>query len=142
MEKERLQKAFNFLRAEGKVFTQKGLAEMIGYSPQAVSGAFHGRADCLTPKFMRKLNHTFGDIFNMEWLLGENVDMLASKPVTEPQQPINLQLVETMQRQISDYLDDKQRLKSEIERLNAEVAALRSALAEKEKNQVQESTAV
>lgn len=73
---DRLKEAFEFLRSNGKVHTQKDLAVQMGATRPNVSGAFKGDPKILTDNFIKRFNHAYGDIFNLNWLLDGEGDML------------------------------------------------------------------
>lgn len=73
---DRLKEAFEFLRSNGKVHTQKDLAIQMGATSPNVSGAFKGDPKILTDKFIKRFNNAFGDIFNLDWLLDGEGSML------------------------------------------------------------------
>ncbi len=73
---DRLKEAFEFLRSNGKVHTQKDLAVQMGATRPNVSGAFKGDPKILTDKFIKRFNNAFGDIFNLNWLLEGEGEML------------------------------------------------------------------
>lgn len=78
MEKsEALKKAINHLRMLGKVATMKEVARAMGADPSNISRHINGQPEP-TAKFMRRFNEAFGNIFNEEWLLHGDGDMLAS----------------------------------------------------------------
>ena len=69
---QRLNEAYEYLRDNGKVHTQKDLAEAMGANRVTISRAFKGEDKYLTKSFLIRFNATFGDIFNIRWLLGED----------------------------------------------------------------------
>lgn len=74
---QRLNEAYEYLRNNGKVHTQTDLAEAMGANRVSISNAFKGNEKYLTKNFLIRFNSAFGDIFNNEWLLGDdNVEML------------------------------------------------------------------
>lgn len=75
--KDRLKEAFEYLRNKGEVHTQKDLAERMGATRPNVSGAFKGDIKILTDKFIRRFNDAFDNLFNLDWLLTGNGEMLA-----------------------------------------------------------------
>ena len=79
--KDRLKAAFDFLRSHGKVHTQIDIANAVGASRSNVSSAFNGDEKCLTDRFLHRFNNAFDGIFNLDWLINGNGDML-SKPIT------------------------------------------------------------
>lgn len=73
---DRLKEAFEFLRSNGKVHTQKDLAVQMGATRPNVSGAFKGDPKILTDNFIKRFNNAFDDIFNLNWLLDGEGEML------------------------------------------------------------------
>ena len=73
---QRLNEAYEYLRNNGKVHTQKDLAGLMGANRISISRAFKGDEKYLTKSFLIRLNSTFGNIFNNSWLLGEDENML------------------------------------------------------------------
>ncbi|MCJ2380668.1 S24/S26 family peptidase [Parabacteroides sp. AGMB00274] len=73
---QKLNEAYEYLRSTGKIHTKKDLAELMSANRVNVSKAFSGDKKYLTEKFLMRLNHTFGNIFNNEWLLGDSCTMI------------------------------------------------------------------
>lgn len=73
---QRLNEAYEYLRDNGKIHTKKDLAEAIGANRVNISKAFSGDEKYLTKSFLIRLNDTFGNIFNIGWLLGKEENML------------------------------------------------------------------
>ena len=73
---QRLNEAYEYLRNNGKVHTQKDLAGLMGANRISISRAFKGDEKYLTKSFLIRLNSTFENIFNNSWLLGEDENML------------------------------------------------------------------
>lgn len=78
---DRLKESYQFLMNLGKVHKRKDVAEMMKTSESNVSKAFKGDERFLTNGFLQKFNKVFGGLFNDEWLLHGEGEMLA------PQQP-------------------------------------------------------
>ena len=74
--KERINEAFLYLKNKGIVHTQKDVAKAMGASASNVSSALSGVESVLTDKFMSRFNEAFGDMFNEEWLLSGEGEML------------------------------------------------------------------
>ena len=83
---ERFKKAFEYLRKKGIIESKTQLASKIGYSRIAVSNAYSGNEDYLTEKFLVKFNNAFPGIFNLDWLMDGEGDMLQASHL--PQEPI------------------------------------------------------
>ena len=84
---ERLKMAYEYLRFRGMVHTQKDLAEKMQATPPHVSSALKGDVRFLTDKFLQRFNHSFEDIFNLQWLiLGEGNMLKEEEDETEFEQ--------------------------------------------------------
>lgn len=84
--KDRLKKAYEYLRNNGKVHTQQNVADIMGVKKENVSRAFNGNERYLTLGFITRFNNAFGNIFNIDWIIKEHGDMLISgNKVTVPQ---------------------------------------------------------
>lgn len=75
--KERLQMVYETLRNHGIVHTKKDLANLIGTSAPNVSNAFKGDERFLTNNFLSRLNKAVNYMFNQDWLLYDQGEMLA-----------------------------------------------------------------
>lgn len=73
---ERFKRAYEYLRNRGMVHTQKDLAEIMQATPPHVSLAFKGDNKYLTDSFLLRFNEAFGRIFNHQWLILGEGDML------------------------------------------------------------------
>lgn len=80
---QKLNEAYEYLRNIGKIHTKKDLAELMSANRVNVSKAFAGDRKYLTDSFLIRLNSTFGNIFNEEWLLGDSSNMLKERLETE-----------------------------------------------------------
>lgn len=72
----RIMKAYQHLRDNGIVHTQKDVAERMGVSPENVSKALKGYKGYLTESFILKFNNAFNNIFNADWLMEEKGEMI------------------------------------------------------------------
>ncbi len=77
--KERLQRAINYLRMNGIVSSQVDAANKMGASEATVSNALRGNDRYLTDKFLKRFNDAFNGIFNINWLLDDEGEMLDRK---------------------------------------------------------------
>lgn len=72
----RLLKVKAYLKKKGKATSQKEMAVALGISPQHMNDAFHDRNRKLTTGLMEKIADTFPDIFNKEWLVSGEGQMI------------------------------------------------------------------
>lgn len=75
---ERLKVAIEFLKNQGKVHKQKDVAITMGASEATISNALKGDESKLTDRFLHRFNSAYGDIFNIEWLIKGEGEMLSS----------------------------------------------------------------
>lgn len=74
--KERIKKAYEYLRNNGIVHTQQDVADIMGVKKENISRAFNGNEKYLTSNFIVRFNNAFGGIFNAEWIIKEQGEML------------------------------------------------------------------
>ena len=75
---KRMNEAFNYLRNKGLIRTQKDLANLMHAAESNISKALKGDEAILTDRFFRRLSAAFGGVFNQEWLLTGEGEMLIS----------------------------------------------------------------
>ncbi len=80
-QKDRLEKAFAYLKGQQIVKTQKDISEKTGISVETLTRALKGKSGYLTDKLLRKIANVFD--FNQSWLLNGEGEML-NTPNTEP----------------------------------------------------------
>jgi len=85
----------------------------MSYKVPTVSGAFNGKKSCLTDRFLKNFNAAFGNIFNEQWLLAGEGEMLAvpnEKPTedTATIEALNALLNEKDERitELKEYIKD------------------------------------
>lgn len=76
--------AFDYLKREKGIKTQKSLAELMGVSEDTITRILKDRTD-VTEDIITKLQTASGCIFNLQWLRGEDPNhMLAFDTPNEP----------------------------------------------------------
>ena len=103
--KDRLKAAFDFLRSHGKVHTQIDVANAIGASRSNVSSAFNGDEKCLTDRFLHRFNNAFCGIFNLDWLMNGEGDMLSKSADKDKNAGIDNEERKFYQEQIKTLMD-------------------------------------
>lgn len=73
---DNIKTAFEFLRSVGLIHTQKDLSLRMKASEGNISKALKGDPKILTDKFIKRFNNAFDDIFNLNWLLDGEGEML------------------------------------------------------------------
>lgn len=81
--KERFQKAYNYLRSRGIIHTQEEVANRMQSTASNVSKAMKGVENVLTDNFLRRFNEAFGSVFNLQWLILGEGDMLKEPDESE-----------------------------------------------------------
>lgn len=89
--KDRINKAFSYLKDNGLVHTQRDMAEKMGATAPNVSSALKGTNSVLTDNFLLRFNNAFGGIFNEKWLLKGEGEMLNDTKSSES--PVGIPLI-------------------------------------------------
>ena len=74
---ERLKEVYEHLRNHFGIHTQGGFADAIGYSRPVISSALNGNDDNISDKMMRSINNRFPGVFNVDYLLKDEGELLA-----------------------------------------------------------------
>ena len=137
---EYVNRAFDHLLMTGKFSSQANLAAAMRKSKASVCRALMGEQDYLTPKFVLDFNHAAGNMFNTDYLLRGEGDMLAAdtRPYDEVFSPQRANVVQgnnngNINQSVGDRGKDKEieMLKEIIKEDKEEIAFLRSLLAAK-----------
>jgi transcriptional regulator with XRE-family HTH domain len=82
---ERLCEVYDYLRAKKGIHTQVGFAEALHITRPAISAAMNGNESYLTKNLFQKICGAFPGIFNLDYLLtGQGELLLASDDPSEP----------------------------------------------------------
>ena len=76
---KRIATAIDYLKSIGRVHKQQDIAEQMGATESSLSRALKGDVKYLTDKFIQRFNKAYGNIFNEDWLMGGQCDMLADE---------------------------------------------------------------
>ena len=107
----------------GLIENQEDLSYKMGASRSNISSALSGRESVLTDRFLRRFCHAFPGMFNLDWLLYEQGEMLLKQKQPEPTTPtdsiINLaatliQETELLHRQLRDEIAQVSSLRQEL----------------------------
>ena len=74
--KIRLQQAFSYIKSLGLAHSQKDVAIAMGATPPNVSSALKGDGKVLTDKFLLRFNAAYDNLFDKNWLLTGDGEML------------------------------------------------------------------
>lgn len=134
--KDRLNEVYEYVRSHFPVHTKNDFADKLKYHRTYISSAMHGNEKYLTDKLFMNICETFPNVFNLEYLLTGNGQLLAIREeVTneEIEKQINTQptsyvdkYIASLEKQVKDkddQLADKERtirlLEQKIEMLEA-----------------------
>lgn len=133
--KERILLAYDYLRSKGFIHTQSDLAEKMQSNKVNVSRAMAGNERYLTDKFLKRLNNSFGGVFNEEWLLYGDGEMLNSNPIytnvgntNHNSESILLQIIEQKEATIRDKDKEIMQLSETIGMLKQQIIALQAEM--------------
>ena len=82
--KERFSVAFEHLRHNGIIKTQKDVADKMGSTSQNIGQALRGHPKVLTDNFLLRFLSAFPDIFSMSWMFTGKGSMLLNEPQPSP----------------------------------------------------------
>jgi hypothetical protein len=106
----RLNEVYNYLHDHFNVHTKGEFADLIGYARAYVSSALNGNEKYLTDKLFRSICESYPDIFDINYLLTGEGELLKKKEQKE-QQPIdNSSLVNALLARADSQLADKQEI--------------------------------
>ena len=133
--KERILLAYDYLRSKGFIHTQSDLAEKMQSNKVNVSRAMAGNERYLTDKFLKRLNNSFGGVFNEDWLLYGDGEMLNSNPIytnvgntNHNSESILLQIIEQKEAIIRDKDKQIMQLSETIGMLKQQIIALQAEM--------------
>lgn len=118
---ERFKKAYEYLRFNGFTQSQKDLADRMQATAPNVSKALKGDSKFITDNFLHRFNKAFGELFNYQWLILGEGNMLKDGN-EEEETPVQsetsrfLSLLEKKDEQIDRLLDQHDRLVALLEK--------------------------
>jgi transcriptional regulator with XRE-family HTH domain len=127
---ENFAKAIDWLYANGKVADQKELSEVTGINPATISRILNDKVKEPSEETLRKLNSTFGGVFNMDFFRGRSDEMLA-KGETEKELTA-LAMPEKSDRLLTAKDETISALKSELNRADSQIASMQKQLVDKD----------
>lgn len=127
--KNRLNEVYYYLKGKNEITNQKDLADKMSYSRTSISKALNGYEDYLTDSFMKKLDASFPNTFNLDWLLKgkgkmlkEEVNESAISMTSEPKVDYgSAAIINLLKEQLSEKQEEINRLYREIGRLEAQI---------------------
>lgn len=133
--------AFDFLKREKGIKTQKQLAQLMGVSEDTITRILKDRCD-VTEDIITKLQTASGCIFNLQWLRGKDLIHMLAEDMPEyipEQQAVSLPDASSMVNALISAKDDaiaalKRELSTEEEMLKTrddQIASLNLLIAEK-----------
>lgn len=122
---KRLKEAIDYLNKTERITNQQELADILGYARANVSRYINGEP---TQKFVSKFAVVFSDIFNVEYLMSGEGQLLKTSIPAEPAIPVtdsnNLDIQQHLLQQIT-FLQNQMVLKdNELKEKNQEIVRL------------------
>ena len=127
---KRLKEVYEHLRKHCGIHTQGDFASSIGYSRPVISSAMNGNEDNLTDRLFKSICEKYEDVFNLDYLLNGEGELLLSKDSTsEEQQETNImEIYAHMIRSIDDLRQELKKQIAEVQSLNSELRQQLAAL--------------
>ena len=98
--KDRLLEVYEYVRTHYPVHTKNDFAEKIKYHRTYISSAMHGNERYLTDKLFTNICEAFPDVFNLDYLLTGNGQLLAIR-----EEVTNKEIEKQINPQPSSYID-------------------------------------
>lgn len=121
--KKRFEMAFAYAKEKAYFHTQKELAAKMMATESNVSRALKGDSVVLTDRFLQRFTAAVPGVFNLDWLLYEQGEMLLKQQQPEPTTPTDsiitlaatlIQETELLHRQLSDEIAQVSALRQEL----------------------------
>lgn len=129
--KERINKAFEYLKSKGIIHTQRDLGFQMGAAEGNISRALKGDPKVLTEQFLTRFARTYNNVFYMEWVLDGIGEMLIlpddNKPCEQSQNEMSDGMLELYARLIRGVDDIRMQLKEELKDVRAAKIGLQQA---------------
>lgn len=119
--KERFEKAYNYLKFKGVIKKQEDVAKAMGATRANVSLALNGNPAVLTDNFLMRFTKAYSGIFNFDWLISGDGEMLT---INQPQTQ--------QETSKSNYIDNGSILNALLAAKDETIAAMQDQLAAKE----------
>ena len=121
---DRLKEVYEYVRKRFPIHTQSDFAERLKYNRAYISSAMHGNEKNLTDKLFTNICEAFPNVFNLDYLLTGNGELLAIQEEVKseqiekesnPQQPSSYadKMIASLEKQVKDkddQLADKDRI--------------------------------
>ena len=119
--KERFERAYNYLKFQGIIKKQEDVAKAMSATRSNVSLALNGNPIVLTDNFLMRFAKAFPGIFNYDWLLSGDGEMLTVNQPQTKQEPSDVH-----------YIDNGSILNALLAAKDETIAAMQNQLATKD----------
>lgn len=119
--KERFEKAYNYLKFQGIIKKQDDVAKTMGATRANVSLALNGNPAVLTDNFLMRFAKAYPGMFNFDWLLSGDGEMLTVNQPQTKQEPSDVH-----------YIDNGSMLNALLAAKDETIAAMQNQLATKD----------
>ena len=92
--KERFERAYNYLKFQGIIKKQEDVAKAMSATRSNVSLALNGNPIVLTDNFLMRFAKAFPGIFNYDWLLSGDGEMLTVNQPRTKQEPSDVHYID------------------------------------------------
>lgn len=124
---ERFREAFDYLQKKGIIHNKSQLGEIMNYTRSVVSNAYNGKEFYANEKFLAKFCQAFPNVFNYEWLISGEGEMLQAAEL--PQEATKIVEVDNGKDEIiKSLLSQNTALVSTINRLADEMAGIKEEI--------------
>ena len=140
--KDRLKEVYEYVRDHYPIHSQSDFADALKYNRAYISSAMHGNAKNLTDKLFRNICEAFPGVFNLDYLLTGEGELLAIEEEVanddlekqfNPQASYADKLIASLEKQVKDkddQLADKERIIKLLEMRIEELEAMQHIDAE------------
>lgn len=119
--KERFEKAYNYLKFQGIIKKQDDVAKTMGATRANVSLALNGNPAVLTDNFLMRFAKAYPGMFNFDWLLTGDGEMLTVNQPEPAKEPSDVH-----------YIDNGSMLNALLAAKDETIAAMQNQLATKD----------
>lgn len=141
---KRFQDAYDYLYHNGRINSKTDLAKIMGAGRTSISYAYNGRPEYLNEKFLIKFSNSFPGVFNLDWLLTGDGEML--KKAQEAPKPNdmsnssndnisklleqNKELIDVLKKSLEESQRTNSILLNELSELRKELSSQKTELVE------------
>lgn len=141
---KRFQDAYDYLYHNGYIKSKTELAKIMGAGRTSISYAYNGRSEYLNEKFLIKFSNSFPGVFNLDWLLTGDGEMLKKAQETPKTNGMtnssdenisklleqNKELIDVLKKSLEESQRTNSILLNELSELRKELSSQKTELVE------------